>query len=254
MAKRIYPRIPLELPVTVHHAARDLQCLTLDINRSGLFVRTDSPKPLRYLVQVGIQLPTDGAKLDVLAVVVRVVTSEEALATGQLPGMGLRLYNLRPKDQRTWEKFVDRAAAAHEAALPEPAWAQPSGAIDSIRRRHARHVATFEVVVRDLEGLYRMLSVDISVGGVFLQAEPLLKLNNPVQLVVVHPLNGEEFPLEGKVVRVVEKPQDKRGIGVQFVNLSPELSERFNHFIESGISMLVSDDVLIDLDDPLLYG
>lgn len=252
MDKRINQRIPVELPVTVRFGGRDVPCLTQNVNRRGLFVRTDRPKPLRFLAQLWLKLPPEGEELKLMAVVVHSVTPEQAAERGRVPGMGLRLYNLGPKEQKVWESFLVQALEAWQATQPEPPWVRPSGTIDSVRRRHTRFAVTFEVQVRDLGSLYQMLTKDISVGGMFLQAEPLLKVNNPVQMVVIHPLNGMEFPLEGRVVRVVEQPPEQRGIGVQFVGMTEETLQRFQHFIESGISQLVSDEVLIELDDPLL--
>jgi len=257
MDQRRAVRVPIQIPVVIKGPKGDTPCLTQNINRCGLFVRSDTPRALRHLLQIRIRLSPAETELVVMAMVVHSVTPGQALETRTTPGMGLQLYGLDPRSQTLWETYVQRAWEQHQAAHGQPGAKPPKparGVVDSVRRRHARETATFDVSVRDVDRLYDFLSRDISVGGVFLQSEPLLKVDSQVEVVVHHPVSGDEFPLLGRVARVVSAPLADRGMGIEFLNLGPELVRRFRVFIGSGLPEQELDDadLIVDRADPKL--
>ena len=125
--------------------------------------------------------------------------------------------------------------------------------VDTIRRLHPRHRAVFRVELRSMERLHRLLSRDISVGGIFVGAQTLIGLGELVKLEIVHPMSGHKFPVEGKVVRVVSEPPEERGMGVQFRGLDEGRKIMLTEFVFSGLPPEPPHEiVMIDLDDPNL--
>lgn len=234
--QRTSPRIPVEIPVILMIGGQDVTCLTQDVTRQGLFVRTDRLRNLGQVLQLRIQPPPDFPELRLLAQVAHVLRPEQALQLGRTPGVGLMLRSMGPQEQRHWERFVDHAWQAYQQTKPAMPWARPSGAADPSRRRHHRYQAPFEVLLRTPVGLRRMVARDISAGGIFLLPEPLLRHNQVVQLVIVHPKSKERYPVNGRVVRVVERPPEQRGSAIQFTGVPEDALPRLQVFIESGAS------------------
>jgi len=104
-----------------------------------------------------------------------------------------------------------------------------------------------------MERLHRMASRDISTGGIFLASDRLIGLGEIVKLEVVHPMSGNKFPVEGKIVRIVPNPPEERGMAVQFRNMEAGRQELFTEFVFSGLPPEPPHQVVvIDLDDPNL--
>lgn len=90
------------------------------------------------------------------------------------------------------------------------------------------------------EGLIYLHSRDISLGGVFLETPPPLRLG--AHLFLSFTLPGKKRPLRitGQVVRFVEHPfsqggkpqKTKKGAGVRFVDLDPEAFRQLAAFLQ----------------------
>ena len=132
---RRHHRIRLRLPVWLSSKSREELILTEDISFSGLFVRTDTPQPLRRLLKLRLLLPPQGTELAVNAMVVHSLAPEQAAGTTRVGGMGLRFFGLDGETASRWTEFVSRCATLDEGAgraLLE-AW---SSASIHVRRLH----------------------------------------------------------------------------------------------------------------------
>jgi len=113
--KRRFPRFEVILPVELKDRGRVQDLVTSDASRHGVYLRTDSPRPVRQLLQLKFQLP-DGAALEVMGMVARSVPPAEAGDQG--PGMGVDFFAMSKGARDVWENFVrelTRAAKAIEA-------------------------------------------------------------------------------------------------------------------------------------------
>lgn len=120
-----------------------------------------------------------------------------------------------------------------------PARAMPS------RRMFPRYDAELELDVRDLSELHRMLTRDVSHGGMFIVTEAPLEPGTRLLLQVIHPVSDERFDLSAVVRRREANP---RGVGVEFVDLTDERRAAFMSFIRESLAM--EDVLLVDENDP----
>jgi Tfp pilus assembly protein PilZ len=113
------------------------------------------------------------------------------------------------------------------------------------RRKFPRYDAEMELDVRDLGELHRMLTRDVSHGGMFIVTDAPLEPGARLLIQVMHPVSDERFDISAVVRRREVNPQ---GIGVEFVDLTEARREAFMSFIRES---LVTEDVLIvDENDP----
>lgn len=86
--RRVHPRIDCCLEVSFRSSAELKAEYALNISRGGVFVRTESPPPLRSQVRLQVTLP-GGEQVETEAEVVHAVTPAEAYARRCAPGVGL---------------------------------------------------------------------------------------------------------------------------------------------------------------------
>ena len=67
--RRIQARVPVQLQVNVLSDGGVRTLLTGDLNRNGVFIRTDNPNPIRELVDLELTLGEGGETIRTLAVV-----------------------------------------------------------------------------------------------------------------------------------------------------------------------------------------
>jgi len=124
--KRRFPRYIIALPVRLKHGRTAVDLVTADVSRHGAFIRTDSPKGSRQLVQLTFRLPS-AQIVDVMGMVARAVRPEDKAVSG--PGMGIDFFALSARAKDYWNEFVfhlreearwaEERAAAGEAAGDE---------------------------------------------------------------------------------------------------------------------------------------
>lgn len=123
--RRRYPRLPIQLPVVVIGRRGRRELLTDDINRGGLFVRTDEPGRVRELLEVAVDIG-NGEVIESVAVVRHLVSPEVGARSGRAPGMGVQFFGMGRTAMARWEEFVDEVADAQDdeadpRRAPEPA-------------------------------------------------------------------------------------------------------------------------------------
>lgn len=251
LERRRHERVPVKLPVRVEYGGESHTYLTHDVSISGIFVRTDVPQPLRKLISLKVQLLPSDQSIEYDAVVVHSIAAGAALEQGLVPGMGLQLYRLDKSVRGLWEGYVGllvRKFAEGEAHVEAP-----DDQVDPVRRQHRRFATQIHMTVTNLAPFMRVLSKDVSLGGVFLFSDKLLEVGQPVELHALKGDTNQEVHLRGEVARVVPNGPSK-GFGVQFEKL--EEDEEFD--IKVFVPMIALDErdvtieeaELIPEDDP----
>ncbi len=254
--KRRHQRLPGRAPIVLTSPRGASTFLTEDFSFGGIFVRTDSPRPMRHLVKFSFVPPgTQEAPLHMLAMVVYIVTPEQAERLGKTPGMGLNLYGLDKDTRDRWDNFIQQSRNRlqnHNISI-DVTEARTEVFAEPIRRKHPRQTAEFKVKVKTPKDLYDLYSYDISVGGTFLRSNTALEPNESVRLLFIHPDDGSEYTLEGKVVRAGSSKDEKQGFAVVFEGLGPDQRQNFRDFIDSGLPLVDDEqDLIVEDGDPLL--
>lgn len=83
------------------------------------------------------------------------------------------------------------------------------------------------------DGLTFSSTIDVSNGGMFISTpEPLLE-NSEIEL-ILHIPEGESIELKATVKWVRDEDADSRsGMGVQFLNITPQQQDTLDSFVES---------------------
>lgn len=109
---------------------------------------------------------------------------------------------------------------------------------DQPKRKFRRRLLKVEVRAHDETGAGEVVfdTHDISIGGAFLRSELLLELGEILNLEL--PLRPGQPPMrvQAKVVRAVRGRDSKSGpgMGIEFVNPSPELRDALTRFLSNG--------------------
>ena len=98
--------MPVQIQVSVKAGHLGTALLTGDLNRGGLFIRTDDPRRLRELVELQIELHDGREPISTLAVVRHRISAAEAREYGRIPGMGVQFYGMTNKTRKRWEAFT----------------------------------------------------------------------------------------------------------------------------------------------------
>jgi Tfp pilus assembly protein PilZ len=100
-------------------------------------------------------------------------------------------------------------------------------------------VSCFLIRLRDRHRLREYYTRDISAGGTLLKTPSPDEVAPDVDMILVHPETDEEFPLAGRVVRVIHSPSiQERGVAVQFTQLPATQEQALLAFIETGVNYL----------------
>jgi hypothetical protein len=103
--RRRLERLPVRVRVLMRTSAGDVPLVTENLDRGGFFLRTESPRPERDLVELVVDLGPMGL-LEMVCVVRRAVTREEGEANGWVPGMVVQLYGTSRGARERWDRFV----------------------------------------------------------------------------------------------------------------------------------------------------
>lgn len=113
---------------------------------------------------------------------------------------------------------------------------------DEVQRRYDRVPKKFRISYSSPTALIRSYLLDIGKGGVFIKTNNPLKTKEMVSLKIMLPDGGKELKVNGEVVRSIEKkhltPKGKYppGMGIKFLNLSKEGTERINRVLTQSPS------------------
>jgi Tfp pilus assembly protein PilZ len=86
-----------------------------------------------------------------------------------------------------------------------------------------------EIHLRDMKSLFRFAARDVSAGGVFIETRQTVEVGGDVEVTLRHPVSGEDFSLEGRVVRV-----ENKGLAVEFTHLDDGERRALQRFIITG--------------------
>lgn len=107
--RRRFPRYDVEVKAILRKKGGDVHLLTVDVSRHGAFLRTETPAPVRQLVQVRFRLP-DG-EIDAMCMVARWLGAD----TPRGPGMGVDFFALSKDAKNLWERFIGDLRARDNA-------------------------------------------------------------------------------------------------------------------------------------------
>lgn len=113
--RRRQARVPVQIQVTVKAGHFGTALLTGDLNRGGLFIRTDDPRRLRQLVELEIDLHDGQEPINTLAVVRHRISATEAREYGRIPGMGIQFYGMSNQTRRRWESFTLKLTSEYQS-------------------------------------------------------------------------------------------------------------------------------------------
>jgi uncharacterized protein (TIGR02266 family) len=138
-------------------------------------------------------------------------------------------------------KAVAQQVAEAARKLDEPT---PLGRVRTVKREQARVRMQVKIDYGSENNFYSGFSMDISNGGVFIATVKLVAIGTPMDLFFRLP-SGEGIEAQG-VVRWVREVDDNRpemmpGLGVQFVNLTPEAKAAVEGFVSNRDPMFFPD-------------
>ncbi len=131
---------------------------------------------------------------------------------------------------------------------------------NSDRRRNPRVRANFRVQFETLDQLVMAYTKNLSKGGMFIRTDHLLPVNAVVRLVFQLP-GGDEVSCISRIVRTLSS-EKKKGIAVEFMDVSADSLERIERFIsqaalegveDSGMPELVHRLKILVVDDDWMY-
>jgi uncharacterized protein (TIGR02266 family) len=148
------------------------------------------------------------------------------------------------------ERMVDRGTEAANvlvSAEPEPQLsAAPAAPVAYERRAKPRYTVHFSVTLAGDNNFYLGISENLSEGGLFVRTQKVLSIGTRIEMDFVLPTSAKHLSVTG-VVRWVRSPDavreeynnygsvedanSKPGLGLQFEELSPEVSHEIAKFI-----------------------
>jgi hypothetical protein len=98
--KRRSTRLVAALPVMILRGDRVVSASATDINRHGMFLRTEVPTPLNYVVQIEVHLPED--------LPFRALAWAKSASRSAGDGFGLEFFSIEPAHREKWEEYYRR--------------------------------------------------------------------------------------------------------------------------------------------------
>jgi hypothetical protein len=220
-----------ELAVELHDRSGSRHLHAVDVARHGMFIRTDDPPRPRHLVQLTVHLPTGP-----ISAAVTVSRAIHEPKVGGDKGVGVQFFALSAEAKSRWDEYIHALAAQESAQKRQPLaiMSLPGQAPPLPRVDHGAHggAATFLVKLKSVERLRAFYQDHVLQGGTVLFTPVLRDVGEVVQLVVVHPVTDEEYPVPG-VVAAVHAQRPKR-LEIHFDLRTPEALASFDAFVTSG--------------------
>ena len=236
--QRKFERLPAQLDVEIRTRGRGRICPSIHVSRHGMFLATDNPPQERQLLILRIPLPDHLPPIDVMASVIRRAPPKEALGTGakgaqaEAPeiGMGINFFALTEENKQRWERYLARLRGQ------TPRASRPS--VNSQR-------PIFLLQPKDPDRLRLFEAREFALGSMFLRTPVLRSEGEQLNVVLLHPLSDEEFPLLARV-RVVHEGggTEAKGMTLDFEALEHKLRVAFHTFVEHGTGR----EETVDLD------
>ena len=228
----VCPRYPVGLRLFMKWEGEERYRSATDVSREGMFVESPDQAADDGLVHVRTTLP-GGYSLSALCRVDRVVTTEDAVFCGGLPGMGLRFLAMDDGLEDAWDEYLTHL---EEGTLPEPVDIERSehnrpAPVKLTRRTQPRRSGRLEVILRDVPGMDILHTINVSRGGMFIGTPDPLDPGERFSLQVVHPVTGTKRTFEVEV-RWVRANGHEPGMGVSI--LEEENEGSFVRFVNDG--------------------
>jgi acetolactate synthase I/III small subunit len=118
---------------------------------------------------------------------------------------------------------------------------RPGDGIGLTKRRFLRRPLRLEVRLASVDQLMKLWTFDISSGGMSIETEQEIDVGARVQVRLIHPANGEIFPIQAIVRRRIVQPHF-RGLGIEFVDLDEGMRKELGEFIQGESDVLSEPD------------
>ena len=219
------PRVACDFFFEVDTAGKGLRFQTRNASFSGVFLITDRPLPLRRLVRMDAVL--DGVPIAMLGMVAHTINPADAAELSKDAGMGVALFPLGPDARRRWREFVrseyEKDPEAHAALI-------------------ATVLPRLRVHLKNDKMKDQFFKHDYPSGSIFYRTPDLLEEGTRVVCEVKHPDTGKLAEVIATVTEVVEGARRKRGIRLEFEEMSEASTSRFDRFERGEASEAIDDD------------
>lgn len=261
--RRRSTRVPVSLPVWLKDAQGGERTETLDVSAHGMLVRTDRLRAARQYLELEVTLPS-AERVALTAMVARAVPEF---------GAALDFFTLESDAKGRWQNFLKAAAEGEERLAPSPSSSSLSevevavdldGLSDAPEprappRAPSAPAPTFMVKPRDLGRLWAFYRGELARCALRLESPVRTELGLRVEILVVHPRSGEEWPFQGEVVRCEAGRGGQLLLDVALVGIDTRARAEFRSFVSTGqvaphFEEEVSGEerlpsVMVDLDD-----
>ena len=226
--RRRSERRKVALPVWIKDARGGERTQTADVSAHGISVLSAHSRPERQYVELELELPDSNDIISVTAMVARCGTIVEPTTGYERTGMGLDFFLFDAKSKARWQSFL-RSFLIEE--LPAPT------ADDDV---NAEDVPAFLIRPRDLDRLWGFFRGELARAQVRIESSVVKAPGTVVELIVVHPVSGEEWVLDGEVLTVSQR-STQTSLEIGLPGLDPALIEAFRAFIVSGRGQIQED-------------
>jgi len=227
-------RYILHIPVDVSLGRRQMRLLTEDISYQGVFLRTDTPPPLRHLLLLSISIPNQAEPLHLHAMVLHIIPPNNR--GGRTPGVGCQFYAVSKNIRDKWYEYLQHVK--EECIQEEPSSITvftSTRPAETIRRRFIRFEAVLEVRIPSYDSLTSFYSKVISFGGMLLKTDIDFTEGQTLFLEIIHPETAQLFGMPCVVKRRLKERKFK-GIAVEFIELAENERFEFWKFIKSAVT------------------
>jgi c-di-GMP-binding flagellar brake protein YcgR len=213
--RRAHARIAVPLIVRVLAGKKELELQARDISRSGIFLFSrDPPGQVGTVLTLRLALTAGIKPVEVRAEIVRVVLDPEDKKGGVL-GFGAHFVELTPEKEQALLNLLDRAMLGR----------------GSLKRIYPRVYHLIEVKARSKTELRAILQ-DIGEGGVGLNLERPLQLDEEVALEINRSRGEAALKLQGWVVSCVGTPSGSFRVGLRFGRIPGPMRTELQAFLK----------------------
>lgn len=238
--QRRHERYNYVTSATVIRGKRKTQLRTSDVSFSGMFLPTNEPPPLRELVKIQLDLPSDGAPIELLCMAVHRVPP----GGPRPPGIGVLLYGLGPGLRARWESFVNEVRSGKHGTGPtqDLPWPEPEAPVaepvycPELRVRLPNPPALLTIRERDLERKRTFVRTDV-----------FLEPGTKVTILYIHPESTRTFRIAATVQQQIKRPGIV-GLAIHYDCVDARVLSDFDTFMEDDIHVTMDVEVDVDFD------